>query len=199
VPALLAAILVATTFIATSVLAQDLPDTTPPVVKVTPSGVVGGMSGDLDSVINSTPSPRTFVLAAGTYPINSTIILNAGDNLRGPQVETATRGPAIYPVNPTADIVNGASLTRLIHMQGGNSEISWIEASGAIATDSNGLAATEVHPTLERDTPSTAQTGTVEMRSTTSTSTIMGAMVSAPYAAASITHASSEIHLTPTS
>jgi hypothetical protein len=142
VPALLAAILVATTIIATSVLAQDLPDTTPPVVKVTPSGVVGGMSGDLDSVINSTPSPRTFVLAAGTYPINSTIILNAGDNLRGPQVETATRGPAIYPVNPTADIVNGASLTRLIHMQGGNSEISWIEASGAIATDSNGLAAT---------------------------------------------------------
>ena len=96
---------------------------------------------DLDAIVNADASTvaTTFCIHGGTYAIDHTVSVRAGDKLLGEEGATITHGPATYPVNPTAEIVNGASLTRLIHIEGGNSEISWIEVSGAIATDSNGL------------------------------------------------------------
>jgi hypothetical protein len=69
---------------------------------------------DLDAIVNADSSTvaTTFCIRAGTYAIDHTINVRAGDKLLGEVGATTTRGPATYPTNPPVKITNGANLTR---------------------------------------------------------------------------------------
>jgi hypothetical protein len=88
---------------------------------------------DLDAIVNADSSTvaTTFCIRAGTYAIDHTINVRAGDKLLGEVGATTTRGPATYPTNPPVKITNGTNLTRLIQLEGENVTLQWLDVSGA--------------------------------------------------------------------
>ena len=88
---------------------------------------------DLDAEVNADSSTvaTTFCIHGGTYAIDYTINLRTGDKLLGEVGATATRGPATYPTDPLVKIRNGTNLTRLVHAQGENVTLKWLDVSGA--------------------------------------------------------------------
>jgi hypothetical protein len=100
------------------------------------SGVHINPGNDLDAIVNSDPSTKatTFCVHApssgATYTINNSVILRSGDKLIGQPGQIITRGPASYGV-PPVKIRNGASLPRLIDLQGSNVVLRWLDIAGA--------------------------------------------------------------------
>ena len=88
---------------------------------------------DLDAIVNSDSSTAatTFCIYAGTYAIDHTINVRTGDKLLGEEGAITSRGPATYPRNPPVKITNGTNLTRLVHAEGENVTLSWLDVSGA--------------------------------------------------------------------
>jgi hypothetical protein len=88
---------------------------------------------DLDAIVNADSSTvaTTFCIRAGTYAIDHTINVRAGDKLLGEEGATTTHGPATYPTDPPVKITNGANLTRLIQLEGENATLQWLDVSGA--------------------------------------------------------------------
>jgi hypothetical protein len=88
---------------------------------------------DLDAKVNADSSSvaTTFCIHAGTYTIDRTINVRTGDKLLGEEGATTTRGPATYPTAPPVNIRNGTNLTRLIHLEGANVTLKWLDVSGA--------------------------------------------------------------------
>jgi hypothetical protein len=88
---------------------------------------------DIANFVNSKSTDtkrQVFQLDANrTYPVNTLIILRAGDALRGAAGPTRPVGPATDP-DPTTKLTNGANLESLIALRGDNA-ITWLDISGA--------------------------------------------------------------------
>ncbi len=100
------------------------------------SGVHVYPGNDLDAIVNNDPGDRatTFCVHApssgATYTINNTLQLRSGDKLKGQPGRVITRGPASYGV-PPVKIRNGASLEKLIQLEGSNTKLRWLDVAGA--------------------------------------------------------------------
>jgi parallel beta-helix repeat protein len=88
---------------------------------------------DLDAIVNADSSTveTTFCIHAGTYAIDQTVNVRTGDKLLGEEGTTTKIGPATYPTNPPVKITNGTNLPRLVHAQGENVTLKWLDVSGA--------------------------------------------------------------------
>ena len=135
-----AAVIVALTAIAAMLL---LGGTVPAEAARSCSGVQIRPGQDLDAIVNRDPRQRatTFCVHAApsgtTYKINNTVVLKSGDKLIGRTGRVVRRGPASYGV-PPVKIRNGASLGRLIGLQGSNVELRWLDVAGAKGKFKNG-------------------------------------------------------------
>ena len=88
---------------------------------------------DIDAKVNadSSTAATTFCIHGGTYAIDHTVSVRAGDKLFGEEGATTTHGPATYPTDPPVKIRNGANLTRFIQAEGTNVTLKWLDVSGA--------------------------------------------------------------------
>jgi hypothetical protein len=101
---------------------------------------------DLDAIINADdPTIGTrFQLEEGcTYPVDTTLALNEGDEIAGPQATFIERPPAFDP-EPTATILGSEGLSNVIRARG-TVRLEWVKiigGTGEYAADGSPLAGT---------------------------------------------------------
>jgi Right handed beta helix region len=128
----------------TTVPDTTMPDTTTPDATVpgttTADRVVAISCGqDLDAIVNADdPTIATrFQLAGGcTYPVDTTVLLDEGDEIAGPQGMFIVRGPAFDP-EPTVTISGSPGVANVIRAQG-TVHLEWVTIVGGTGQYSGG-------------------------------------------------------------